>query len=55
MIKPLSTAATSSLNRVLLNAATRAERVKADRLAEKQAEQLAREVAELADELARMP
>jgi hypothetical protein len=55
MTKPLSTAAVSSLNRVLLHAATRAEQIKAHRIAEQQAEQLAREVAQLADELARQP
>lgn len=55
MTKPLSTAAVGSLNRVLLNAATRAEQNRAHRAAEKHADKLAREVAELADELARMP
>lgn len=49
--KPLSTAATAGLNKVLLSAAIRAERIKADQHAEK----LAREVAAVADELARMP
>jgi len=49
MAKPLSTAATAGINRVLLNAALRSERRRADEAAEK----LAREVAALADELAR--
>lgn len=48
-MKRLSTEATASLNRVLLQAATRAERIKADEHAEK----LARDVAKLCDEYAR--
>jgi hypothetical protein len=50
MRKPPSTAAIASLNRVLLQAATRAERTKAD----KYADQLARDVARVCDELARV-
>jgi hypothetical protein len=50
MSRPLSTTAVAGLNRVLLQAATRSERRRADEHAEK----LAREVARLADELARL-
>jgi hypothetical protein len=49
MNKPLPTETTAALNRVLLQAATRAERVNTEREAEK----LASEVAKLCDEYAR--
>jgi hypothetical protein len=49
MTKSRSPTAIAGLNRVLLSAALRAERSNADKAADK----LAREVAELADELAR--
>lgn len=50
MSKPLPIEVVAKLNRALLRCATRAERNNADR----HAEQLAREVAAIADELARV-